>query len=331
MFLSICFLFLFSIFYLGSFSLSMNTKLYFIKLKDLSTFISPLFSFKIICFDAQSLFEVVKRHTAYKSTKQVLYYYNFDGFSIDPAGRFGNNFIQFMKVLTLSKIFHYRFIAIPYNFLLLKNTFVAGNITIQIKKNITKLLRGTFFYVPIKIDYTLINLFRSEFLKNIPNVSFDEDSLCIHIRSGDIFGNRPHPFYAQPPLNYYLDILKMRKWKNVTLIAEDTKNPVIPKLIEKGLHIRKNTFINDLSYLIYSYNLAIGFGTFGPAIAHLAPHIKLLFIFRSVGVEIYPHYDCFPDDLYVNNLIGKWKNTAYQRQLLLISYCKNWTFRNFTS
>lgn len=57
--------------------------------------------------------------------------------------------------------------------------------------------------------------------------------ITIHIRSGDIFSkDNPHPEYWQPPLDYYTTVTTEERPGQVTLVFEDTANPVIPALIE---------------------------------------------------------------------------------------------------
>ncbi|CAM9552717.1 unnamed protein product [Choristocarpus tenellus] len=43
--------------------------------------------------------------------------------------------------------------------------------------------------------------------------------LVIHIRSGDVYSEDPHPGYGQPPLEYYIDILGARDWSRVSILA----------------------------------------------------------------------------------------------------------------
>ncbi len=129
--------------------------------------------------------------------------------------------------------------------------------------------------------------------------------LVIHVRSGDVFGklfnkmgllaetrallravwrklqnkSYVHPGYPQPPLAFYELILNSRHWENVVLVAEDKRNPVIDKILQRypNVKYKKQNFEADLEVVLHAKNLVIGQGAFGLALALANRHIEGLF------------------------------------------------------
>ena len=56
-----------------------------------------------------------------------------------------------------------------------------------------------------------MNLLRNEIISNLPRYKASPHDLYINIRSGDIFKNKIHPGYAQPPLCFYKKIINENK------------------------------------------------------------------------------------------------------------------------
>lgn len=68
---------------------------------------------------------------------------------------------------------------------------------------------------------------------------FDESSLVIHVRGGDVFkSGEVHSGYAQPPLVFYRDIINSRSWGRVYVVSglgELSRNPcVLGSVVEFG-------------------------------------------------------------------------------------------------
>ena len=111
-------------------------------------------------------------------------------------------------------------------------------------------------------------------IKFIEDSPLDEDTLVIHIRSGDIFIDKKKDYY-QNPINFYIEIMKEYK-KVVVVTSEDKLNPICSEL-EK---ISKVTFQTlsmetDFNILYNSKNLATsGVGTFPIAAALLSKELN---------------------------------------------------------
>lgn len=161
---------------------------------------------------------------------------------------------------------------------------------------------------------------------------FGQNDLVIHIRSGDIFV-WPHPFYAQPPLSFYLDIIKSRIWDSVTLIAEDRRNPCINPLLMKikGIKFKAHDMHTDISILLSAKNLAVGFGTFGTAILKMSKRIENVYMFNHNNrnmfrAQLKSLFNCVPSYRYYTKMINKWRNKNEQRQIMINDTCSRWEF-----
>ncbi len=148
-----------------------------------------------------------------------------------------------------------------------------------------------FFYLDDKdfpgksIDKSIVNkeiqnVFQNEIKNNIPFIkdqSISEDTLVIHIRSGDIFSNFKSDYY-QNPINYYQALIK--KYEKILLVtSEEQNNPVI-KVLKKynNIKIQSTSIENDFNTIYNATNLATsGVGTFPIAAALMSKNLKNLY------------------------------------------------------
>ena len=75
-----------------------------------------------------------------------------------------------------------------------------------------------------------------------------EETLIIHMRSGDIFANCPHPKYIPPPLSFYNNILDENNYKDVLICTENSRNPCLGYLIVHKLYFDL-TVMNEENFL----------------------------------------------------------------------------------
>ena len=154
--------------------------------------------------------------------------------------------------------------------------------------------------------------------------------LTIHLRSGDVFGPRNATGYGQPPLAFYQLVLDSDKWEGVTLVYQDTSNPVVSALdaycCSRGIKVSKQsgTIREDLSVLLTAKTLVAGRGTFIPGVAGISPHCNKVFFFedkcnlvpRRSGIEFIRVSD--KDGTYRESILSNnWNNTPEQRELML--------------
>lgn len=124
----------------------------------------------------------------------------------------------------------------------------------------------------------------------LPPINIPDDTLVLHVRSGDIFSYHVDEGYAQPPLCFYKMILEKRKWKNIILLAVDKLNPVIPELIKMGIKYEKMNIQKTIQYIYYSKNLVQGYGTFIDSILRCCDVPKLIYMFGDYRQKHFPNY-----------------------------------------
>ena len=258
---------------------------------------------------------------------------NIKGFIVYPYNRFGNHVYQFTRILQYCKLLNFKKVIVPHNYLFFKNDFYVDDIHVQIGKikiRTRKYIKG-FFYWPVPgvpLNFSIINLYKNEFLKSFSNISLGENDLYLHLRSGDIFVTSDHSNYAQPPLQYFVDVINYKNWTNVYLLTQNFINPVILGLLEKNVtFIDTNfNFTKSIHLIVNSFNLAIGRTTFGLALSFLSRNLNLLFTFNCPTNKLPSHFNCDPDDSYVDNVLNQWRHSSDQIVLLFTSKCRHWNF-----
>ena len=195
------------------------------------------------------------------------------------------------------------------------------------------LLTPTVLFPEVRLLYV-----KPELMRNLPTVKTHPKDLYIHIRSGDIFKRfYPHMSYSQPPLCFYESIINNTKYRNIYLIAENRKNPVIKKLIEEYPNIiyNKSTIEEDIAKLINAYNLVGSVSSFCAVCLMMNENIINYYeydIYRKV--EKYRHlhheiirypkqfniYQMKPSKIYQGEMYF-WGNTKYQQELMLEEKC----------
>lgn len=242
-------------------------------------------------------------------------------------GRLGNNILQLLRAIILSKQNKDGLIVFPSHHLL-SSTQIE---TSEYRCNTNTI--DTFFNLKkYELEDVEPYIFKELYVKYIKPIfkinkyiQTPPSSLYIHLRSGDLFSPRPHPAYVPPPLYYYTEVSK--NFNTVTIIAEDNKHPCINELEKiKNTNISYNSLENDLITLSSVENLAIGFGTFGFLIYLMNPYLKHLCIPRYCLDEL-------PKGNWGNNIVltiidlpdyikvGEWRNTAEQRKIMLEYLC----------
>ena len=114
------------------------------------------------------------------------------------------------------------------------------------------------------------------------NIDFDND-LVIHIHSGDCFiktsrvnENFNHKLFRcfmQPPYSFYKHVIDSTSYSKVWIIAEDTENPNINKLLKNYPTLVKylsNDAVTDFKILLHAKNLAIGTSDFSKSALFLS-------------------------------------------------------------
>ena len=130
---------------------------------------------------------------------------------------------------------------------------------------------------------------KSEILRKyiLPNFKYssnplDDETLVIHIRSGDIMNEGCHGFYVQPPFSFYKKVIDENNFKKIIIVTEpDKKNPAIQMLLDTYTNssIQSTNLYDDVSCIINAKNfLCNSQGTFGHMLALLSPNLKNIYI-----------------------------------------------------
>lgn len=233
-------------------------------------------SLKIISFNNASLLSeyrqgILNCFSRYTHTKidfiENLYF--------NPRYHFGNRLILFNKIIFYCEILKCKKILLKKNNkLFIKNKINddRNNLTIEIVKSSKEinLSNSLSFILPHSFSKFIIlrpenrfYIIKNEILKNIPFVKTKKNDLYIHIRSGDIF-IKPHQDYSQPPYCFYQTIINKFKFNKITIISQNSLNPIINKLISKFPEIifKQNEIKLDIACLVYSYNIVGSISSF---------------------------------------------------------------------
>ena len=158
----------------------------------------------------------------------------------------------------------------------------------------------------------------------------DADTICIHIRSGDIFARdrTPSADYVPNPLYYYLELLE-RFSKAIVVTEPDADNPIVA-ILEKHpkVTVQSKSVAEDFATLLSAKNLASsGVGTFAIAAALCSQNIENFFctdlhITEHLNFNMLMNTDVSLNVMGLDNYIkpGEWKNDEQQRKLLIDYY-----------
>ena len=247
-------------------------------------------------------------------------------------GRNGNNIMQLIHAIYYAKMYNHGLVCFPsHPFLSAKQIQLGPE---HDRANVD--IRGSFFHIGnefnlhVKEPYEKKRLFL-EYIKPIfliqPTRKLADDTLFIHVRSGDIFESNPHPGYVQPPLCYYTDVIG--NFDKVVAVCEDDKNPCV-KYLKNFPHLQyeSNSVAVDLAILSGIHHFQMGSGTFGMLIYWMNEDLKTLYIPKYVvekqmgldaslpldwGPNIIVHIVDFPG--YIP--CGAWTNSEEQRRIMI--------------
>ena len=168
------------------------------------------------------------------------------------------------------------------------------------------------------------------FLKIPRKETIDDDTIVMHLRSGDNYHRifNPPTNYVPNPLIFYLNLIE--SFEKCILITEpDDKNPIVHELkkIDK-VQIQSSTVAEDFATLMSAKNLALsGVGTFAMAAALCSSKIKNLYTTDLLLTEHLNYTMLFNTDVEVHVMeLGdeyipvypcSWANTEEQRQFIL--------------
>ena len=254
-------------------------------------------------------------------------------------GRLGNNILQLIYALNYAKYYKMNLSMEYHEYFTTKEIILFPEKTDKIyyydtETDFTNKNKIKINYKETTLDINQIfsHKFTRENLLNIFNIDFnginyfDDNTLIIYIRSGDLFpldNTSVHGSYISAPYYYYDYILKKykNKYTKYILVAEDTNNPVIKKLLHNYPNIiwKKNTLTQDLKIVLGASHIVSCVGTFIKSLSWLNPNMKKVYLPSFVGKkDYYPRLEFEKIELedFINK-IGKWENTDIQKKILI--------------
>lgn len=198
---------------------------------------------------------------------------------------------------------------------------------------------GPYKEVNLPIEYIYKNMRRicKEYVSphlNIPRRNpIGDDTVVIHIRSGDVFDKGVvNPAQYTPNPYYFYEYLISEFEKAIVVTEPDTFNPIINKLKQNPkVTVQSSSIEEDFATLMSAKHLAnSGVGTFGVAAALCSENITN---FWCTNLHLTEHLNwrmLLDTDININMLelsnylsVGEWKNTEEQRKLIM-----EWNFEN---
>lgn len=172
--------------------------------------------------------------------------------------------------------------------------------------------------------------------------------IALHIRSGDLFAGEsqldspPHPYYVQPPLDFYRYSLKHALSLSpdpvtIQLVVEDYRNPVVGGMIQWlqsrsiSYQLVHGSFLEAVQLMLAADVLISSYGSVVEMIGMLSNSLHTVYSFQSYGrraeKEHFGHgryeclgrpkdlYELMPESTYIQS--GDWRGTDEQRDLML--------------
>jgi hypothetical protein len=193
----------------------------------------------------------------------------------------------------------------------------------------TPALVGRFFYEGVLgmdglvVDPSVLRDLRQLFTVD-PAPADQAPDLVLHLRSGDIFGDDPHPGYWPQPLAYYQAVVEAEQPRSVVLVCMDDVHPVLAPLArwctDAGIatRLQSASLAEDLAVLMSAPALALSVGTLGMAAAWLAPRVERVYVPHELQVQEHLRLgqQVWSADL-PGSARGAWTASAEQRAGLL--------------
>lgn len=273
---------------------------------------------------------------------------------IEKSYRFGNSLVLLNNLLYYSEILNITNIYLnsekkwPITENITSNKI---NISLTLKKNVNLKDKSIcifdkkfIYYQRIFKPEIRIDLLKFEIKKNLPKIVVNPKDLFIHIRGGDIFKYKSNKGmnYAQPPLCFYQSIIDYFTFRNIFIISQDKKNPIINLLIKmfKQIIIAKNSINIDISLLLNAYNIVGSISSFFTTLIIINDNLKILWeydLYRLPEKYFHLHRDTYnykinysiykmsPSKKY-RYLMFPWINSRQQRDLMINEKCNKFKY-----
>ena len=162
---------------------------------------------------------------------------------------------------------------------------------------------------------------------DVPTTEISDDTVVIHIRSGDIFDKNISnpPNYTPNPLYFYTTLIDSFH-KAIVVTEGDNHNPILDELRKNPkVIIQSKSVAEDFGTLLSAKHLAnSGVGTFGVAAALCSNNIQTFYC-TDISMSEHLNYKMLLNtDISVNLMplqnyikVGEWTNNEDQRKFIL--------------
>ena len=255
------------------------------------------------------------------------------------TSRWGNQVVQLLRSLQLAEYFEIPTVIVRPGHAKLAKDMMYNDIKVVLDRGQTEacVVERCFFYESTKgikeiqrLSFSVPYEFRVAYSEMLNVKPLGDNVLVIHIRSGDIMV-KAHRSYAQPPCQYYFDVIGSRNWSEIRVISEDDVNPCVGILRNSSIPVYLGReFDVDLREMFGARNLVIGRGTLGFMVAVLSTNLRRIYTFNTSTTrflrmtDIREHYNCAPSDSYFNEAVKKWTLSQRQLDLMHSGKCELW-------
>jgi hypothetical protein len=257
---------------------------------------------------------------------------------LDFFCRFGNNLYQLAFALLTCEYLQVRHVFVPADFLFFNRTFNTTEgirIYVGVSSWFSDTIYDSFFYVDrrnhcMNFDVMrIVGSFRSEFHRQLGDVSLPPNALYLHLRGGDVFQTIPSPYYAQPPCQYYAQAAQLHvNISQIVLVSEDTKNPCVREMFQLGGTLYIDSLFQTVQTLINAEGFVLSRSTFSFAAAFLSKYagIGRFYTFAYIWPDIGPHWNCVPTEKFSQEVIWQWFQSPKQVEMIMTDTCKSWHY-----
>ncbi|TXT66078.1 MAG: hypothetical protein BAJALOKI3v1_50078 [Promethearchaeota archaeon] len=163
----------------------------------------------------------------------------------------------------------------------------------------------------------------------LPSVDIDlpdKDDLVLHVRGGDLWGNKNHPVnehHTPAPYFYYKQIIENFKGNNIYIVTEKSDDIVIKKIQDNfNCKVISRSPIEDFIFMMNASEIALSVSTLSWWAAWLSNAYKVHFPkfgmwHPDTGSDVDLHVD---ESRYVYHEIGKmntWSASEEQKRMIL--------------
>jgi len=244
-------------------------------------------------------------------------------------GRLGNNIQQCAVGLMMAQAYKTTFESIPHD-IIKQFTYKFGD---GVSNHQSKFFYWEGAYREVTLEpsliYTQMRSFCKEYIHpqlDLPTLEIPDDTLVIHVRSGDVFDktvDNPSQ-YVPNPYTFYSNLFD--EFEKVIVVTEpDSWNPIIREMMwNSKVTVQRGTLEEDFATILNAKHVASsGVGTFAIAAALCSRKIKNFYCSDLHITEHLNYKMLYNTDVTINLMelpnyigIGEWKNTSEQRDFI---------------